>query len=581
MFKIRFHIIDRIWQKLLKLLRLSPLSLAKKCQLTFGVAVVFTLALALLLPYVWMSQLTKKDYLDSERARAETLLLHNHFQLKFAGQPARSAPQTALAPLDSSGLAVDPNDPHIRWIRFGGAAKPPATSRPAAGLTDQEKAIIETLKAEDPERGRDEKIDFVKSNGVLVSNYVRVLRATDNCIRCHNPQGLAGALSRNEPIGAVLVQRQAADIGKTGLLNWVWIIAAGLIAGTGAIVAFYLITQRVILSPIRQLRAIANNVAEGNLDTRSAISTGDEYEKLASAFNHMLDTLQATQDKLRQANKQLDAKIAELSERNIELFKANKLKSEFLANMSHEFRTPLNAILGFAQVLRGKPDLLQTDKGQKYTDNIITSGNRLLNMINDLLDLAKIRAAKIQVRIEETSIDALCRKAIASFSLLTKKKKIKVKLTTDPELPVLMTDAGKVQQILYNFLSNAVKFTPHRGRIEVRAGFAPPVSQTAAGDKPLATNDARFARISVGDTGCGIPQADQEKIFEKFRQIDGSITKESPGTGLGLAISKELADMLAGTIGLQSEPGVGSTFWLDIPIVLVKENSTPPQKAGL
>jgi len=568
----------------LKLLRLSPLSLAKKCQLTFGVAVVFTLALALLLPYVWMSQLTKKDYLDSERARAETLLLHNHFQLKFAGQPAT---QITVAPLDSSGLAVDPNAPHIRWIRFGLAAKPPATSGPAGGLSDQEKAIIEALRAEDPERGRDEKIDFVKRSGILVSSYVRVFRATDNCISCHNPQGSAGAFSRNEPVGAVLVQRQAADISKTGLLNWVWIIAAGLIAGTGAIVAFYLITQRVILSPIRQLRAIANNVAEGNLDIRSAISTGDEYQKLADAFNHMLDALQATQDKLRQANKQLDAKIAELSERNIELFKANKLKSEFLANMSHEFRTPLNAILGFAQVLRGKPDLLQTDKGQKYADNIITSGNRLLNMINDLLDLAKIRAAKIQLRVEETSIDALCRKAIASFSLLTKKKKIKVKLTTDPELPVLMTDAGKVQQILHNFLSNAVKFTPKLGRIEVRAGFAPPAFHTShdgrtTSDEQRATSDAalpRFARISVSDTGCGIPQADQEKIFEKFRQIDGSITKESPGTGLGLAISKELADMLAGSIGLQSEPGIGSTFWLDIPVTLAKENSTPPQKA--
>jgi len=598
LFKIRFHIVGRIWQKLLKLLRLSPLSLAKKCQLTFGVAVVFTLALALVLPYVWMSQLTKKDYLDTERARAETLLLHNHFQLKSAGQPFQPAqPQITPAPLESSGLALDPNDSHIRWIRFGGAATPPATSRPAAGLTDQEKTVIETLKAEDPERGRDEKIDFFKSNGVLVSSYVRVFRATDHCISCHNPQGSAGAFSRNEPIGAVLVQRQAADISKTGLLNWVWIIAAGLIAGTGAIVAFYLITQRLILSPIRQLRAIANNVAEGNLDIRTAISTGDEYQKLADAFNHMLDTLQATQDKLRQANKQLDAKIAELSERNIELFKANKLKSEFLANMSHEFRTPLNAILGFAQVLRDRPALLATDKGQKYADNIITSGNRLLNMINDLLDLAKIRSAKILLHVEETSIDALCRKAIASFSLLTKKKKIKVKLTTDPELPVLMTDAGKVQQILYNFLSNAVKFTPPRGRIEIRAGFAPPASPRAnpegnaaaaemqpqgpAGDKPLVTNDTRFVRISVSDTGCGIGQADQEKIFEKFRQVDGSITRESPGTGLGLAISKELADMLACSIGLQSEPGAGSTFWLDIPIVLAKESSTPPQKAGL
>jgi len=119
----------------------------------------------------------------------------------------------------------------------------------------------------------------------------------------------------------VVIQRPAADISRTVLLNRVWIIVAGLIAGAGAIVTFYWITQRVILRPIRQLRAIANNVAEGNLDIRSAIKTGDEYEKLANAFNHMLDGLQAAQEKLRQANKQLDDKIAELSERNIELVK--------------------------------------------------------------------------------------------------------------------------------------------------------------------------------------------------------------------------------------------------------------------
>jgi len=251
----------------------------------------------------------------------------------------------------------------------------------------------------------------------------------------------------------------------------------------------------------------------------------------------MLDGLQATQEKLRLANKQLDAKIAELSERNIELFKANKVKGEFLANISHEFRTPLNAILGFAQVLREKPDILKNDKGRRYAENIITSGNRLLNMINDLLDLAKTRAGKMELHVEKTSVLQLCKGVVASFSLLTKKKKIKVKLLADDGIPILSTDAGKVQQILYNFLSNAVKFTPQRGRIEIRAEMA----------------NEKTVRIGVTDTGCGIAGPDREKIFEKFRQADGSITRESTGSGLGLTISRELAAMLAGSIGLESE----------------------------
>jgi signal transduction histidine kinase len=136
-----------------------------------------------------------------------------------------------------------------------------------------------------------------------------------------------------------------------------------------------------------------------------------------------------------------------------------------------------------------------------------------------------------------------------------------------PDLPLVVTDIGKVQQILYNFLSNAVKFTPARGRIEIEAQFPSPGIQ-GTGPEP------RMMRISVTDTGCGIAESDREKIFEKFSQADGSLTRETTGTGLGLAISTELAAMLAGRIGMESPPkgrSEGSTFWLDIPITLTKD----------
>lgn len=533
--------IHNIYHKILVFLHLSPLSLAAKCRIAFGAAVMLVLVLALSIPFIWMGQLTKMGFLNAERRKAE-MLFCRHFRTK-------EEDLTEPPALDYKGNKRDANDIEIRWIRFGKDYQ-----KKIKKIDDEQIEMIEQLK--EHHRSSD-RIRFEKKDGRLKSTYVRIVTATDSCINCHYPQGSAGAFAQNEPIGAVIIQRPAGGISKTGTMNRVCVIIAGLIAGTGAIVAFYMITQRVILRPIRQLRAMANNVADGNLGLRSSIKTGDEYEKLANAFNHMLDGMQQTQEKLRNANKQLDEKIAELSERNIELFKVNKIKGEFLANISHEFRTPLNAILGFAEILREKPEVLKADKGRRYVENIITSGNRLLNMINDLLSLAKTEAGKMELHIEKTSVPELCKTVVAHFSVLTKKKKIKVKLLMADNIPVLMTDAGKVQQILYNFLSNSVKFTPERGRIEIRARMA----------------DEKTVRIAVADTGCGISEPDREKIFEKFRQADGSITRQSTGSGLGLAISKELAAMLAGAIGMESGPDKGSTFWLDIPVTLTKDDN--------
>jgi two-component system sensor histidine kinase BarA len=551
--------VRHIWQRLLRFLRFWPLPLAKKVQVTFGAAVLLILTLALSIPYIWMGQLIKKDMLDSGRSRSK-VMLDRHFKQKESSQ--------TFLPLDSIGLASDPNHAEITWIHFK-----EDDDSVLSQLDKDVREIIDKLK-DDPDR--DENILLKRNEGRLESHYVRIFRATGHCISCHNPQGSAGPFTLNKLIGVTIIRNRdiAGDISKTVFLNRIWIIVAGLIGGTGAIVVFYIITQRLILRPIRQLRALANNVAEGNLEIRSSIATRDEYEKLAKAFNHMLDSLQAMQEKLRQANKQLDAKIAELSARNIELFKANKIKGEFLANISHEFRTPLNAILGFAQVLKDKPLLLKKEKAQRYAENIITSGNSLLNMINDLLELAKTQAGKTELHIAEASIADLLENLLSQFSLITKKKKIKVKLLVQQDLPLVVTDVGKVQQILYNFMSNAVKFTPAHGRIEIEAQFPSPGAQ---GKGP----ESRMVRIAVTDNGSGVAESDREMIFEKFRQADGSLTREKTGSGLGLAISTELATMLAGSIGMESPPkgrSEGSTFWLDIPVILTKEEDRAKEK---
>ncbi|MHC4722006.1 MAG: sensor histidine kinase [Planctomycetota bacterium] len=519
------------------LTRLKPLSLAEKCRIQFGAAVAFSLFLALLIPYLWMGKLTEKIALDAGRAVAE-VMFERHFQTEVAGGKG-------LPMLEETG----PQNRAVRWIRFD-----ESDEDESAGLSGQQKKEIERLKSD--EHSYD--IAWIaEGESVAMNNYVQIVRATDACISCHNAQGSAAAFNKNQPVGVLVVQTTAREIEGTRLMNRIWITIAWLLAATGAMVAFYTIAQRIILSPIRQLRALVNNISEGNLDARSAIKSNDEYEKLSDAFNNMLDGLQESQEKLRQANKQLDAKIAQLSDRNIELFKANKLKSEFLANMSHEFRTPLNAILGFAQLLREKPGE-DFEKLKRYAQNIIESGRSLLNMINDLLELAKAEAGKIEMRIEKTSIQELCRGLVAFFSPLAQEKMIKVRLAIDEDIPLVQTDSGKVQQILYNLLSNAVKFTPQRGRVEIAAKML----------------DDKAVRISVIDTGPGISPQDQEKIFEKFRQVDGSITRPGTGTGLGLAICKELATLLAGNISLESEPGTGSTFHLDIPVSLANDEDS-------
>jgi signal transduction histidine kinase len=518
--------------KLLRLLHLKPLSLAEKCRMQFGGAVLLVLSLALLIPYFWMGKLTDKISLDAGRAVADAVS-ENHFQ-------TNASMESKLPPLDTKGAVSKPEYRSVKWIRLDNpkykeAIKTPSVLHEIGRLMDDEEKseAAWTNKDADP----------------LTNTYVRIIRAREQCITCHHEQGPAAGFSPNQPVGAIVVSTPAGELAYTKLINLIWIIIAGLLAATGAMVAFYTIAQRIILRPIRQLRGLVNNVAEGNLEARSSIQTNDEYQKLSDALNHMLDSLQESQGKLRQANVQLDAKIAQLSDRNIELFKANKLKSEFLANMSHEFRTPLNSILGFAQLLNEKPSE-DFEKSKRYAENIISSGRSLLNMINDLLELAKAEAGKIELKIEKTSIDQLCKSLVAFFSPMTEQKLIRVNLSIDDDIPLVQTDSGKVQQVLYNLLSNAVKFTPEEGKITISAGLL----------------DDLNVRISISDTGPGIARDNQEKIFEKFRQIDGSITRDGAGTGLGLAICRELTEMLAGTLSLESKPDDGCTFHLDIPL---------------
>ncbi|MCE5341700.1 MAG: HAMP domain-containing histidine kinase [Planctomycetaceae bacterium] len=523
-------------------LRLRPVSLAGKCRLLFGTAIILVLVLALLIPYSWMNKLTEKSVIDAGRAVVNTVF-ERHFKLE--------TPEKKVLMLDEGGSLKQNQTSRVHWLRLDAEGKWKNQADANFANADLSKKIGRLVKHKQPD---DEQTWISDVNNNVETTYINIVRAHKPCLACHSPEGTAPTFTLDEPIGAIVVQMPGREISKTVLMNRMCILAAVLLAGSGAIVAFYIIAQRIILSPIRQLRAIVKNVSEGNLEVRCGIKTNDEFERLGDALNAMLDNLVQGQEKLRQANKQLDEKITELSERNIELFKANKLKGEFLANMSHEFRTPLNAILGFAEILREKP-AEDTVKSKRYAENIVNSGKNLMTMINDLLEMAKMESGKIELHLDKTSIPELCRGLVAFFSPLTEKQKLKVKLTIDEQIPWIKTDGGKVQQILYNLLSNAVKFTPEDGRIEITASMP----------------DHMTVRVAITDTGPGIAEKDREKIFEKFRQGDGSITRTQQGTGLGLAISTELAKLLSGKIGLESTEGQGATFWLDLPVVSVDE----------
>jgi signal transduction histidine kinase len=356
------------------------------------------------------------------------------------------------------------------------------------------------------------------------------------------------------PVGIVVVDMPSQIETNQLLLNRVFMLTAGLLAGTLAIIVFYLITTRLILQPVRVLQETAEKVSQGDLNIRSDINSGDEFQQLSETFNTMLVNLKNSADQLRGVNKSLDLKLGQLAESNVALYESNRLKSEFLASVSHELRTPLNSILGFAELLRdqvtGASSGVADGKMTRYVQNIVVSGNNLLALINDLLDLAKIEAGRMEIRSEPLSVPDLFEALVMLLKPMTEAKNLTIAPSVGGDVPIMQSDPGKLQQVLYNFLSNAIKFSPSGERIELTA-----------------ERDAEDSvKVSVTDRGPGIEAEKQAVIFEKFRQLDAGVTRSHSGTGLGLAISRELATLLGGSIGVRSAPGEGATFWIRLPV---------------
>jgi signal transduction histidine kinase len=394
-------------------------------------------------------------------------------------------------------------------------------------------------------------------------------------------------------VGVVVLTRVSTGAGGQLLVNTAYLFSAGLIALGLALLVFYLITTKLILQPVRQLRETAELVREGNISTRSDIRTGDEFEEMSETFNQMLEAITTSQEQLRAINAQLDLKVNELSERNVALYEANRVKGEFLASVSHELRTPLNSIIGFAELLLENvvreeehvaaaaaggtvltpEEQSKLSKRKRYLENILTAGRNLMDLIEGLLEMAKVEAGKLDLRLAPMNVKDACEALVALIRPLADRGGVELSTEIVADMPNIETDSKKFQQIIFNLLSNAVKFTSEKAQDEKSAGKAPVAKVVLRAERLVGRGSEGpeaqdRVRISVLDTGPGIAPEDQKRIFQKFEQLDTGHTRRHAGTGLGLAICRELTIMLQGELHVESELGRGAMFSVILPMAV-------------
>jgi signal transduction histidine kinase len=281
-----------------------------------------------------------------------------------------------------------------------------------------------------------------------------------------------------------------------------------------------------VIGPIQRIDYRLAAIASGDFSGRVEVDNRDELGALGANVNRMNDELRRLYNELEEASQH---------------------KSEFLANMSHELRTPLNAIIGFSQVLRDEMVGSVNPKQAEYLDDIISSGQHLLSLINDVLDLSKVEAGQVELEVHPFSLREALERGVVMVRERATEDGVRVAFVADPEVDVVAGDERRIKQVIFNLLSNAVKFTPTGGEVDVSA-----------------TRANGEVRVSVADTGPGIAPEDQERIFEEFQQSETGVGLRE-GTGLGLALSKRYVELHGGRIWVESDVGRGSTFTFALP----------------
>ncbi len=554
---------------------LGETNLERKCRFLFGVCLLPLIAGS----FWWYGSETDKIVVENNRPVADALInfaifsAHKSVFAADAGKPNESMIRvneklaeslrsdsfrwTFLYPKNEEGIA-EPVD-SFEWDLMGHWSKLAGQLASDADIEELDRAPMEEKPWAQRQSG--EVAANTSEEATQFYQYYKPIFAKKDCILCHSNPGPDVSWPELQIGDLLVIARVDLDMKDTNARinrNRAMLFVAAIVTVFLAMLALYVIVRYVIVKPLRHLRDVSDAIRRGESEERAMIRTGDEFEELGAAFNRMLRQLLRQQDELRSVNDELDGKIDEMAQANMRLHEMNQLKGDFLATVSHELRTPLNSIIGFSDLLSTIDRL--DEKELRYAHNIQTSGKQLLEMINDILDLAKIESGKMDVRPSDFDLGTVVTTQCDMARPLSEKKNIDLECEIAPDLPLIHQDQGKLEQILNNLLSNAIKFTPDGGRITVS----------------IHCDRRNDLRLAVSDTGVGISESEQVLVFEKFRQgttvlpAGNAMTREYSGTGLGLSIVRELCRLLGGDITLESELGKGSIFTVHLPWTLTE-----------